>query len=212
MLSYLREDKQVPASSEMSEDGSATTQPQDYMTVSGHGQKLKQSTIVLVVLFSIGALGIWFMVKKTTPVAADAKTAEDSTQLDQALAQLKTMQSEMDTQMNSVAGRFYQFSNVEQVAVDELKKNPFKLELDYSSEGNSDSNRKFEQLQQEAQVLTMGLELWSITATPKGMCCMIDDKVLYVGDTYRDMTVTAIDEKTVTLTYKDVPIELKLDQ
>jgi hypothetical protein len=182
------------------------------MAVSGHKQKLKQSTLVLIVLFSIGALGIWLMVKKTTPANAKAESSQDSSQLDAALEQLNTMQSEMDSQMNSVAGRFYHFNNVEQVAVDELKKNPFKLELDYSSTGSSNHDQKIEMIQQEAQVLTMGLELWSITATPKGMCCMIDDKVLYEGDTYREMTVTAINDKTVTLMYKSVPIELKLDQ
>ena len=211
MLSYLKEEKSVPASSNMeADDGSATT-AQDYMTVSGHGQKLKQSTIALAVLFGIGVLGIFLMVKKTTPTSANAQTAQDSSQLDQALAQLKTMQSEMDTQMNSVAGRFYQFTNVEQVAVDELKKNPFQLELDYTTTGNSNPSQKREQIQQEAQVLSMGLELWSITATPKGMCCMIDDKVLYEGDTYKDMTVKTITPEIVTLTYKDVDIQLKLD-
>ena len=211
MLSYLKEEKGVPASSDMGTDG-ATTSAQDYMTVSGHGKKVKQSTIVLAVLFGIGGLGLWFMVQKTTPAKADAQTTEDSSQLDAAIAQLKTMQSEMDSQMNSVAGRFYQFSNVEQVAVDELKKNPFKLELDYSATGQSDKNPKQEQLQQEAQIRSMGLELWSITATPKGMCCMIDDKVLYQGDTYREMNVTSINDNTVMLTYQGIPIELKLDQ
>jgi len=211
MLSYLKEEKNVPASSKMEADGDSTTTAQDYMTVSGSGQKLKQTTLALAVLFGIGVLGIWLMVKKTTPASADAQTAQDSSQLDQALAQLKTMQSEMDTQMNSVAGRFYHFTNVEQVAVDELKKNPFQLELNYASADNSSSSQKREQVQQEAQVLAMGLELWSITSTPKGMCCMIDDKVLYEGDTYRGMTVTKISGKSATLTYKGVDMELKLD-
>jgi preprotein translocase subunit SecG len=216
MLSYLKEEKHLPASSDMPENGDATSSAQDYMTVSGHGQKVRQSTLVLVVLFGAGALGLWFMVKKSTPTAANAETGQEQTQLETALAQLSTMQNEMDSKMNAVAGRFYHFTNVDQVSVDELKKNPFKRDLSFSA--GSDSNDKnnlqsqqLEQIQQEAQVIAMGLELWSITATPKGVCCMIDDSVLYVGDTYKEMKVEAIEDTTVTLMYKGIPIELKMD-
>jgi hypothetical protein len=151
------------------------------------------------------------MVKKATPAKAVAKPNQDQVQLEAALAQLSTMQSEMDTQMNSVAGRFYHFNNVDQVAVDELKKNPFKRELDYNPSDGGNQSQQMEQIRQEAQVLAMGMELWSITATPKGVCCMIDDKVLYQGDTYKEMTVKSIEDHTVTLEYKGTPIELKMD-
>ncbi|MHC4232902.1 MAG: hypothetical protein ACYSTW_09930 [Planctomycetota bacterium] len=40
---------------------------------------------------------------------------------------------------------------------------------------------------------------------------MIDDKVLYQGDTYRNMTVKSITEKIVTLEYKGTDVELKMD-
>ena len=71
--------------------------------------------------------------------------------------------------------------------------------------------QQYEQIRQEAQVIEMGMELWSITGTPKGMCCMIDDKVLYQGDTYRNMTVKSITKKSVTLEYKGIDVELKMD-
>lgn len=216
MLSYLKEEKNIPASSDMPEDGNATSNAQDYMTVSGHGQKVRQSTLVLVILFGAGALVLWFMVKKTTPAAANAETSQDQTQLETALVQLSTMQSEMDSKMNAVAGRFYHFNNVDQVSVDELKKNPFKRDLSFSvgSDSNGQDNlqsQQLEQIQQEAQVIAMGLELWSITATPKGVCCMIDDKVLYVGDTYKEMKVEVIEDNMVTLMYKGIPVELKMN-
>ena len=212
MLSYLKDGNQLPASSDMPDGDQAASSPQDYLTVSGHSQKVRQSTIMLVALFVIGAIGVGFMVKKITPASANAEPSQDQVQLETALAQLDSMKTEMDSQMNSVAGRFYQFNNVDQVAVDELKKNPFKRETDYTADsGIAGKSQQLEQVRQEAQVVAMGLELWSITATPKGMCCMIDDKVLYQGDTYKDMAVTSIAEKTVTLDYKGVPIELKME-
>ena len=208
MLSYLKDGNELPASSEMS-GGDESANSTDYLTVSDNNQKLRRSTLILVVLFAVGGLGLWLMVKKTTPATANAQTNENQVQLETALAQLDSMQAEMDSQMNSVAGRFYQFNNVNQVGVDELKKNPF-VRKQFSAESGGGTQQS-EQSRQEAQVIAMGMELWSITATPKGLCCMIDDKVLYQGDAYRNMTVKTIGQKTVTLEYNGIDIELKMD-
>ena len=208
MLSYLQDGNQLPASSDMPDGDQAASCSEDYLTVSGQNQKVRRSTMILAVLFAVGALGIWLMVKKTTPAAANAETSENQVQLETTLAQLDSMQTEID----SVAGRFFHFNNVDQVGVEELKKNPFiRGEMDYISSSSGTGTQQHEQARQEAQVIAMGLELWSITATPKGMCCMIDDKVLYQGNAYRNMTVKSITEETVTLEYKGIDVELKMD-
>ncbi|MHC5103614.1 MAG: hypothetical protein ACYSOQ_09385 [Planctomycetota bacterium] len=212
MLSYLKDGNQLPASSDMPDSDQAASSTEDYLTVSNNSQKVRKSTTAVAVLFAIGALGLWLMVKKTTPAAANAEPSQNQVQLETALAQLDSMKAEMDSQMNSVSGRFYQFNNVDQVEVEELKKNPFiRGELGGGSGTSGAGDQRLEQIQQEAQILSMGLELWSITATPKGICCMIDDKVLYQGDTYRNMTVKSITEKIVTLEYKGTDVELKMD-
>ncbi|MHC5123986.1 MAG: hypothetical protein ACYSOR_07270 [Planctomycetota bacterium] len=212
MLSYLKDGNQLPASSDMPDSDQAASSTEDYLTVSNNSQKVRKSTTAVAVLFAIGALGLWLMVKKTTPAAANAEPSQNQVQLETALAQLDSMKAEMDSQMNSVSGRFYQFNNVDQVEVEELKKNPFiRGEMGGGSGTSGAGNQRLEQIQQEAQILSMGLELWSITATPKGICCMIDDKVLYQGDTYRNMTVKSITEKIVTLEYKGTDVELKMD-
>ena len=212
MLSYLKDGNSVPASSDMPDGDQAASRTEDYLTVSGQNQKVRRSTIILVALFAVGALGIWLMVKKTTPATANAEPSQNQVQLETALAQLDSMQAEMDAKMNSVAGRFYQFNNVDQVGVEELKKNPFiRKDMDSSPNSSGTGVQQQAQIRQEAQVIGMGMELWSITATPKGMCCMIDDKVLYQGDTYRNMAVKSITGKVVTLDYKGIDVELKMD-
>jgi hypothetical protein len=212
MLSYLKDGNQLPASSDMPDSDQAASSTEDYLTVSNNSQKVRKSTTAVAVLFAIGALGLWLMVKKTTPAAANAEPSQNQVQLETALAQLDSMKAEMDSQMNSVSGRFYQFNNVDQVEVEELKKNPFiRGEIGGGAGTSGAGDQRLEQIQQEAQILSMGLELWSITATPKGICCMIDDKVLYQGDTYRNMTVKSITEKIVTLEYKGTDVELKMD-
>jgi preprotein translocase subunit SecG len=212
MLSYLKDGNSVPASSDMPDGDQAASSTEDYLTVSGQSQKVRRSTMILVVLFAIGALGIWLMVKKTTPATVNAEPSQNQVQLETALAQLDSMQAEMDSKMNSIAGRFYQFNNVDQVGVEELKKNPFiRKEMDCTSSSSGAGTQQQAQIRQEAQVIGMGMELWSITETPKGMCCMIDDKVLYEGDAYRNMTVKSIMKKSVTLEYKGIDVELKID-
>lgn len=218
MLSYLRDGKEQTPAAEDFQDSSqqdGICQENDFLTVSGHGKKLRQSTIMLIALFVVGAGVVFFMVKKTTPASASAATNDDQAQLDAALAQLNTMQAEVNTQMDSVVGKFYQFNNVEQVAVEELKKNPFKRELGDTQSRMDTQNlaeSELSYLRERAQRESAGMELWSITSTPKGRCCMINDKLLYEGGRISGMTVKTIGEKTVTLEYNGVHVELKMSE
>lgn len=219
MLSYLKDSQnQIPATSETSEAATPADMPlsgqETYLTVSGHGQKLRQSTILLMALFAVGILGVWFMIKKTTPVKAVVSN-DDQKQLEAAIAQLNGMQSEMNHQMDTVVDRFYQFSSVGQVGVEDLKKNPFKRELGAGqAEDDFDNLQKNQMLLLEDKVrrAAAGLQLWSVTASPRGVCCMLNDKVLYVGDEINGLTVTHIENKTVTLELEGVSIQLKMDE
>lgn len=213
MLSYLKEGQtEVPASDEMpiGTDGSVSKQ-EDYLTVSGHGQKLRQSTILLIVLFGVGVLGVWFMIKKTTPAQGATAQNDDQAQLEAAITQLNGMQSEMNSKMDSVVGRFYQSSNVGQIGVDELKKNPFKREI-AGVQIATDETRQKQLLADRVRLLAAGLQLWSVTATPRGVCCMINDKVLYVGDTLNELTIKSIDKKCVVLEHGGITLQLKMDE
>lgn len=220
MLSFQRDGQsQAPAAAQAQqahgekEDG--LCKQDDFLTVSGHGKKVRQSTLMLVGLFVVAAAVVWFMVKKITPASVSAAPGQDQSQLEAALAQLSTMQNEVNTQMDSVVGKFYQFDSVEQVEVSELKKNPFQRELG-KTEQKEDLAKKAEndlkQLRDRAYQQAASLELWSITATPRGKCCMINDKLLYLGDSINELTVKTIGEKTVALEYNGVLVELKMTE
>ena len=121
----------------------------------------------------------------------------------------------MNTKMNSVVGRFNQFGNVDQIGVDELKKNPFKREFgdiqdEIDPQDLADNELKF--LQDKAFQQAQKLELWSITSTPKGMCCMVNDKLLYEGNSINEMIVKTIKKKSVVFEYNGVPVELKMSE
>ena len=47
-------------------------QEQGYLTVSNRQEQVRKSTYLLVIMFTIGALSLWLMVKKSTPTSAKA--------------------------------------------------------------------------------------------------------------------------------------------
>ena len=54
------------------------------------------------------------------------------------------------------------------------------------------------------------LELLSIMSTDKGYCCMINEKLLYKGDTIKGLRVTEITSSSVHLSNGAMNITLKL--
>jgi len=220
MLSFLKnEQTSIPASSQMENSDQQTEQSvsscEDYLTVAGHGKRLKQSTILLAGLFVIGGACVWVMIKKTTPASASAAIAssEENVQIESALAQLSGIRSEVTAQMQKVSGRFNQFAQVGQVAVEDLKKNPFKRESAAAAvESSNDSSLATQQwLRNQAHIRAASLDLCSITALPDGACCMINDKVLYKGDQIDGFTVTEIRDNSVSLVRDGVDVELRMD-
>lgn len=214
MLSFLKDGQTIPASADMNpsdtSEGSVTRQ-EDYLTVAGHSKKLKQSTILLIALFAIGGISVLLMVKKATPSqAAAAQQKEEQLEIETAIAQLSGMQSEVNKEMKNVTGRLNHLSEVGQIDVKDLRKNPFTREMT-AGEANLDNRTQMQILMEQARKQAAGLELWSITASPRGACCMINDKVLYVGDETNGFKVSEIGKQTVTLERDGARVELKMN-
>ena len=225
MLSFMREHKpedpkrhQVGKNLEAPADSSKTggptrgidfdatqeTQNQEYLTIETHNKNARKSTILLAVLFGIGMLCLWFMIKKSTPQTASASTTNtEETQIEAAIARLTGVESEMSKQMDKIVKKFYEFSDVYQVKVDELAKNPFKIEILLGNmKGKLDSGWK-----ENAAMLRLqakNLELLSIMQSDRGHCCMIDDKILYEGDSIEGFKVSQIGGDFVKLESESV--------
>lgn len=175
-------------------------QDKQYLTVAVHGNSVRKTTILLAILFGIGLLCLWFMIKKSTPSAAAAVVNTEETQLKKAITQLIGVKSEIFSRMDEIVNKFYEFSDVQQVKVNELVKNPFKLEMFL---GNTDEiGIDIELLrQQQLKEQARGMQLLSIMQSnaDKGSCCMIDDKILYEGDKIQGFEVRQISDSTVSL-------------
>jgi hypothetical protein len=215
MLSFLKEGRPKPASNEAkvpTAGGQESLSPQEnYLTVAGHGKKLKQSTTLLIALFVVGTAGVWMMIRKAVPSqAAAAQKKDEVVEIETAVAQLNGMQSEVSAQMKSVTARLNHLSKVGQIAVEDLRKNPFTRDIPVG-EMNADNPVQKQFLEEQMRKKATGLELQGITASPHGACCMINDKVLYPGDVIEGFSIKEIRPAGVVVEQNGIQVELKME-
>jgi hypothetical protein len=147
------------------------------------------------------------MIKKSSPQKASANAAAtEEQQIESAIVRLTGVKTEMFTGMDQILRKFYEFSDVLQVQVHELVKNPFELELFLANlkaklaTGEKNSGIKAETLlQQQMAEMAKGMQLMSIMNSQQGNCCMIDNKLLYEGDSIRGFKVAQIGGNFVRL-------------
>lgn len=227
MLSFLQEDKNsggnVAANQQSEEkDGSRTFsieagQP-EFLTVASKSSNVRKSTIALAVLFVIGLLSIVLMIKKSTPATVSATTNTLSTEeakIEAAIANLSGAKAEFTESVETVVSRFYGVEDMPQVAVDELAKNPFRHELSLagglnSGQEDADKLEMMRRLQMEQQM--KGMRLLSIMNSDNSKCCMIDDRILYVGDSIKGLVVSEISADAVKLISGEMVITLELEK
>jgi len=215
MLSFLREQSNVDLTAKKpdadahaaSSDATEKPQQQEYLTVAAPGKRSRKSTILLAVLFIIGLLCLGYMIKKSTPQAASAAIdATEETQIEAAIARLTGVKSEMFSGLDEIVGKFHEFSDVLQVKVGELVKNPFKLEL-FSANAKEEPRIEIKvpeidvEMAQKQQIRenAKAMRLLSVMQSDRGKCCMIGDKILYEGDLIKDFKVRQIGDNFVKL-------------
>ena len=214
MLSFLREQGGGEVPSRKGEAGTGKMssgqgdQPQEqYLTVADPGGQTRKSTILLAALFIAGLLCLWFMIKKSTPSAAVAITvdAEEESQVEAAIARLTGFKTELFKRMDEIVKKFYEYSNVLQVEVNELSKNPFALELDLVSKTKEPDVEKAPKInaalvwRQEIEQKAQNMQLLSIVQSDKGTCCMIGEQILREGDAVEGFRIRQIGEDSATL-------------
>jgi preprotein translocase subunit SecG len=215
MLSFLRDQNGSnlpgqqplePANGKAPGDGAEPAQEQQFLTVAAHGKRARKSTIILVVLFIIGLVCLWFMIKRSSPETASAASANaDEAKVEGALARLTGIKSEVFNKMDEIVKKFYEFSGVKQVEVKDLAKNPFALETvsDQIKEKPDTKDLSAADLamiwQRQIRQKTKDMKLLSIIRSDQGNSCMIGSRILREGDTIQGFTVREIRESSVKL-------------
>jgi len=224
MLSFLRDQgldglpaekkRKEAASNKAPSDGNNKSQESEFLTVASHGKRVRKTTTLLAVLFIIGLICLWFMIKKSSPNAASAANGTtEETLVETAIARLTGVKTEMFGRMDEIVGKFYEFSEVPQVRVNELAKNPFELETTSGNLNSAESEMDARALwQQQLRNNSKGMQLASIMQTQQGYRCMIDDEILSEGELINNFKVIQIGSNFVKLESDGVQIELKLSE
>jgi len=208
MLSFQREAD--PASRSKTPAPQAGPADQEYVSVTSKGDSVRRSTIVVVILFAAGLLGLWFMIRKTTPQTASAETdAGEQTRIETAISQLTGLKSEMLGRMDTVLNRLYEFSDVQQIEVGQLAKNPFEMEIfgvqatEPMAVGDGPTDLLAMHRQRAAR-RAADLQLQSIihgSADNAADFCMINTEVLKVGARIDEFVIRGITRTQVVLAW-----------
>ncbi len=218
MLDFLREQDSKDGNGDLTgneqpslqseTDGSKGQQPapDGYLTVSPDGKKAHKSTILFLVLVGLGLAAVLFMIKKGVPQAAIAQSENsEQAQIDKLIERLGGVRSEMSDKVEDIIKKFYEFSNAKQVTVEQLARNPFKTSRVLG-------NNQGEYIRSSG-TRNGTLQLLSIMRTGSNgekICCMIDDKILYVGDSIGEFKVVKITESAVELQSSEGKLLLNL--
>jgi len=215
MLSFLREQglgnltpqKRATNGGRADREAPEDAQGQEYLTVAAQSKNVRKSTMMVVVLFCVGLLGLWFMIKKSQPQAALAAPAEsEETQIEMAITRLTGVSTEMFSRMDQIVQKFYEFSDVFQVSVSELVKNPFELEMFLSNlMGKLDPKEPEVEInpekirQQQIRQKANDLKLASIIKSEQGRCCMINGRIFWEGDLINGFKIAQIGDTSVRI-------------
>jgi hypothetical protein len=224
MLSFLRDQSQANLAKKASKADKPQEQKddqpteQEFLTVEDRKIKARRSTIILGVLFAIGLICLWMMVKRSSPQAATAADSDkEEIKIESAIARLTGAKSEMFSGMDEIVRKFYEFSNVMQIRVNELAKNPFILEMFMSDlkEASVEEVEKVDEVDAETirhrqvRMKAERLKLLSIMQSERSKqqnqqyCCMIDNEILYEGDMIEDFKILQIGNDFVKLQWDD---------
>ena len=207
MLSFLREQ----GGSNLPDGPDAEIQPaqgdaQEYLTVAANSKSLRRSTILVMILVAIGLAGLGYMIRKSQPQTASAEQVTDEDQIEVAISRLTGVSAEMVTRMDEIVKRFYEFSDVFQIGVGELAKNPFEVETLVAA-SEEDTGRRAEDERAKAALLLQesikeragALKLLSVMRSEDGNCCMVNDRILRQGETIEGFRVATIRGDSVDL-------------
>ena len=240
MLSFLREQVMGNLPGQKSggnQDRAGDSQDasgQEFLTVATQKSKTRKSTALVVILFVIGLVCLWFMIQKSKPQGASAAPAgSGETQIEAAIGRLTGISSEVISRMDQIVKKFYEVSNVMQVKVDELAKNPFEFEQFLSNlrakvaaeENKPPENQEGagasialqqQQFKQQLSKNADSLKLSSIMKSARIYYCRINDKDLKVGDSIKGFKIERIGDDFVELVWNaqqsSDAVQAKLDE
>jgi hypothetical protein len=166
--------------------------------------------MILGAVFLIGVASLFLAIKKFGPAEAQAGLSAQELQIESAIAKLNGSKAAINNKMNDIVDRISKLSDVEQISVDELKRNPFVKD---SLAGEMDNLLLVEDAEVEVnQKGESAFKLWSIMVFGSEKSCMIDDRIYAVGDRIGNYEVKLIGEGFVKLAKGERVLVLRIHE
>ena len=214
MLSFMREQEPknasehpVPGRGSPGGPAADASGSQEYLTVAANSKSLRRSTMLVVALVALGVLSLLLMIRRSQPQAASATEGAGDQRIESAISRLTGVRSEMAGRMDEIVKKFYEFSDVVQVKVNELVKNPFEVEgfakdlktsVVLEDPAAQAEQVRRQRLEQKAKTLKL---LSIMRSSEQGTCCMINDQILRQGDVIEGFKIVEIANNSVTLAW-----------
>jgi hypothetical protein len=180
----------------------------------------KQGNLPLVVLFAAGLACVYILSLRHGPAKASAQQQADEIRVESALAQLRGLSGESKTKPRTAAAlvnTFHYETKQRQIPMDQMKGNPFECKFMRAepvqlgaAAAESDKSPADTARYEEAMAAVKQLRLQSILVGSQGATAMISGNLLTEGQVIRGWTVSKIQPRSVTLTWKDETYELKM--
>ncbi len=166
---------------------------------------LQRGTIIIMAACILGVAGIFFFGLKNKPKAASAADNEAEAKVDQVLQRLTdnaelTKAQKIFSDTDSMVQTFYDYPSKQQVALEELQRNPFDLPFE-AKDSQDGLDRLRAKRRGELEKQLDKIKLQSIIQGPAGSKCMIGGMVYGKGDTVAGIfQIQDIQGETVTVT------------
>ncbi|MFP4355764.1 MAG: hypothetical protein ACLFUJ_11635 [Phycisphaerae bacterium] len=186
------------------------------------------SFVTLGILAVTGVAGLYLIKTKCGPQSASASQVQTQQQIDLALVQLSTVDPRIEQQTRKLVEEIYYEAAQRQIPEDQVENNPFLLQLtpvlvDQSNQSQDLSAEEIAELHARAQAeqrkrkwaeyaqLLSTLELSSTIVRPDGKStALINDFVLYQGETIQGWKIVEIRPEEVLLIRDDFSIVMKM--
>lgn len=208
MLAFMKDQKLEDATMQDS-PGNKPGGPegQQYFTVATRRKHVRKSTYLLSMVFVVGLMSLIFMIKQSSPQKAEADVDATEVKIEVAIRRITGISTQMFDRMDQIVHEFYEFSNFQQVKVNELVKNPFAYDMLLGTPvatGNEGNDRidAAALMRQQAILRAKDLKLVSIIKSDTRSCCMINDQIVYQGGSIEGFKVEQITENTVVLVWE----------
>lgn len=220
MLSYLKESsaESVNAQSHnknISEMSKASNKLQDeYLTPSSGENKVRRMRMLVGAIFVAGLLVLVLMIKGSNTENMKISD-ENAAKIDMAIAQLSCLSDKHQNEISTIINKFYKYSDFEQIHVNQLRKNPFKIVAAAQSYADMNQNESAGEAVNTNLATNMKPEqmfkLQSIMKIDDVYHCMINDKIYVADDTVAGYAIKAIDAGSVTMINNGNNVVLTID-